>query len=86
MKLKEGEGFVHCDRQQGKEQSFASPAHVAVPRQANYRYVSANDAKVSRFGNALVLRSHLQSQTTTIIQLLRSSLKEDAAKGVDAFN
>ena len=48
--------------------------------------VGSNYAKVSRAGNPLVVRSHLQSQTTATVQLIRSSLKEDAADSVDAYN
>ena len=48
--------------------------------------VGSNYAKVSRSGNPLVVRSHLQDATTATVQLLRSSLKEDTAKGMDAYN
>ena len=46
----------------------------------------ANYAKVSLSVNPLEVRSHLQSQTTATIQLLRSSLKEDVLTGVDAID
>jgi hypothetical protein len=44
----------------------------------------SNYAKVSRSVQPLEVRSHLQSQTTATIQLLRSSLKEDVLAGVTA--
>ncbi|WP_181357570.1 plasmid replication protein, CyRepA1 family [Stenomitos frigidus] len=46
----------------------------------------SNYAKVSLSVNPLEVRSHLQSQTTATIQLLRSSLKEDILAGVDAID
>jgi hypothetical protein len=48
--------------------------------------IGSNYAKVSRSGNPLVVRKHLQDSTTATVQLLRSSLKEDTAKGMDAYN
>ena len=46
----------------------------------------SNYAKVSLSVNPLEVRSHLQSQTTATVQLLRSSLKEDMLAGVDAID
>jgi hypothetical protein len=48
--------------------------------------VGSNYTKVSRSGNPLEVRKHLQDATTATVQLLRSSLKEDTAKGMDAYN
>ena len=45
----------------------------------------SNYAKVSRSVHTLEVRSHLQSQTTATIQLLRSSLKEDIVDGINAL-
>jgi len=46
----------------------------------------SNFAKVSRSVNPLEVRSHLQSQTTATVQLLRSSLKEDILDGINALD
>jgi len=46
----------------------------------------SNFAKASRAVNPLEVRSHLQSQTTATIQLLRSSLKEDIVDGINALD
>ena len=46
----------------------------------------SNYAKVSRSGNPLEVRDHLQSQTTATVQLLRSSLKEDVLAGLDTLD
>ncbi|MBD2034016.1 DUF3854 domain-containing protein [Leptolyngbya sp. FACHB-321] len=48
--------------------------------------VGSNYAKVSRSGNPLEVRAHLQSQTTATVQIIRSSLKEDTAKSVDSYD
>ncbi|PSB33933.1 plasmid replication protein, CyRepA1 family [Stenomitos frigidus] len=46
----------------------------------------SNFAKVSRSVHPLEVQSHLQSQTTATVQLLRSSLKEDIVDGINALD